>query len=127
MSGAPPGGRSVGSEPPAEERTVTIAQSFAVAQQPAPGAEAGVILIASVIIVVVAFVLGVALIVRLVLNSGGDDGDDPGSDGGGPGRRRPAPGRPPSAPPAWWPEFEREFADYVAANSRNRGIETGGR
>jgi hypothetical protein len=104
-----------------------IAQSFAVAQQPAPGAEAGAILIASVVVVLIAFVLGVGLIVRLVLNSGGDD-DDPGSDGGGPGRRRPAPGRPPSAPPDWWPEFEREFADYVvAANSRKRGIETGGR
>ena len=67
-----------------------------------------------------------ATTLSLVLGSGGDDGDD-GSDGGGPGRRRPAPGRPPSAPPDWWPEFEREFADHVAAKSRNRGIETGAR
>jgi hypothetical protein len=106
---------------------MNIAESFAIAQQSAPSAETGAILVLSVFVVMFAFVIGVGLIVRLVLGSGGDDGDDPGSDGGGPGRRRPDPRRPPSSPPDWWPEFEREFADHVVANSRNRGIETGGR
>ena len=104
---------------------MTVAE-FAVAQQDAPSAEASAILVMAVFVVIDAFVLGVGLIVRLVLGPDGDD-DDSGSDGGGPGRRRPSPRRPPSSSPDWWPEFEREFADYVAANSRNRGIETGRR
>jgi hypothetical protein len=46
-----------------------------------------------------------------------DDGpdDSDGGGGGGPGGGGPPPD-PPTPPdgPAWWPEFEREFADYVA-------------
>ena len=41
-------------------------------------------------------------------------GDDGGGGGGGEGRP-PDPPRPSSDGPAWWPEFEREFAAYVAA------------
>jgi hypothetical protein len=33
---------------------------------------------------------------------------------GGSGERRPAPFPPADDEPAWWPEFEREFAVYVA-------------
>jgi hypothetical protein len=44
-----------------------------------------------------------------------DEGEGPGGGGGGNLRRRPRP-RPPSdsGDPPWWPEFEREFRDYVA-------------
>ena len=41
----------------------------------------------------------------------GGDGSDPGPEGGGGG-----PGGPSSPPdgPSWWPDFERDFARYVA-------------
>jgi|SRR5947209_3979692 len=45
---------------------------------------------------------------------GGDDSDDGDGNGGGGQRRRPTPPTgPPDAEPAWWPEFERQFAIYV--------------
>jgi hypothetical protein len=55
------------------------------------------------------------LILRRIFK--GDDGDDPGSDGDGPGWRRRGPRKPPPDEPVCWPEFERQFADYVAAMS----------
>jgi hypothetical protein len=45
---------------------------------------------------------------------GGDSGDDGGDGDGGSrvrGRRTPPKG-PPDTDPAWWPEFERQFAAY---------------
>lgn len=51
------------------------------------------------------------------LRSRGDDEDD---DGGG---RRRGPDRPrlgPTEDPEWWPEFEREFAEYAACMGRTR-------
>jgi hypothetical protein len=56
---------------------MNIVESFAIAQQSAPSAETGAILVLSVFVVMFAFVIGVGLIVRLVLGPGGDDGDDP--------------------------------------------------
>src|SRR3954471_13829022 len=47
-----------------------------------------------------------------------DEGpDDPGSDGG-PGGPPPDPPPPPDGP-AWWPEFEREFAAHVEMRGRS--------
>lgn len=47
-------------------------------------------------------------------DGGADDSDESGPGGGGWGRGGPTPPcPPPDADPAWWPEFEREFAAYV--------------
>jgi hypothetical protein len=43
------------------------------------------------------------------------DGPDPGFGGGG---EPPSP--PPPSTPCWWPEFEREFASYVATRAGPR-------
>jgi hypothetical protein len=46
----------------------------------------------------------------------GEDGpDDSDGGGGGPGGGGPPPDPPPQPDgPVWWPEFERQFAEYVA-------------
>jgi hypothetical protein len=44
----------------------------------------------------------------------GDDDHGSGPGGGGPGRRGPDGGDAPGGAPAWWAEFEREFAAYVS-------------
>jgi hypothetical protein len=65
--------------------------------------------------------LGVMLILWRVFGSGGADGDDPGSGDDGPGwRRRRRPRKPPPDAPIWWPEFERQFAEHVAAAGARR-------
>jgi hypothetical protein len=61
--------------------------------------------------------LSVMLILWRVFMSGGTDGHDPGSGGGGPGWRRRRPRKPPPHDPAWWPEFERQFAEHVAVQA----------
>jgi hypothetical protein len=45
--------------------------------------------------------------------------DDPGSGpgGGGPGRRGPDGGDAPDGSPAWWADFERQFAAYASART----------
>jgi hypothetical protein len=43
---------------------------------------------------------------------GTDEDADPGSGGGG-GPRLPGGPSQPGGDPTWWPEFERQFADYV--------------
>jgi Mg/Co/Ni transporter MgtE len=63
-------------------------------------------LLVGIVVVLVVFVTVVAWWAR----RGGPD--DPG-DGGGGGGGRPPPPDPPG--PAWWPEFERDFAEYVAS------------
>jgi hypothetical protein len=66
---------------------------------------------------VIAIVIGAVLTLAIVLlwlhmgNSGPGPGDSDDDSGGG-GRRPPEP--PPPADPGWWPEFERDFAAYVA-------------
>lgn len=47
-------------------------------------------------------------------DGGNDESDDEGGGGGGGGRKRTPPRGSPSNEPEWWPEFEREFAFYVA-------------
>jgi hypothetical protein len=71
-----------------------------------------------VVAVMAVWDLSAMLILWYVFMSGGADGHDPGSDGGGPGwRRRRRPRKPPPHDPAWWPEFERQFAEHVAAQA----------
>jgi hypothetical protein len=50
---------------------------------------------------------------------GEDDADGESDGGGGGGRRRPPPPEaPPGTGPVDWPEFERQFADFVACGRR---------
>ncbi len=75
---------------------------------------------------VLVLVVGSATVVWAFVRFGGWDAPDPGpEDSGGDGgssRRRP-PGTPPQGGPVWWPEFERQFAEYVAAADRgNTGL-----
>jgi hypothetical protein len=55
------------------------------------------------------------LVIGLLGALGGDDSDDngPGSGGDGPESPRPPEDNPRSGEPQWWPEFERQFADYL--------------
>ena len=74
------------------------------------------------IVLVVLVILGLTLAILASRSGGG--GDDPDDDGRGPGGRGPQLPRPPDDGPAldepdWWPEFERNFANYVA-EGRNR-------
>ena len=55
-------------------------------------------------------------------DGGADDSDESGSGGGGWGRGPTPPCPPPDAEPAWWPEFEREFAAYVNGHLAPGGI-----
>jgi hypothetical protein len=60
--------------------------------------------------------LAIMLVLRRIFRPDGGDGDDPGSGGDDPGWGRDrGPRTPPPEGPVCWPEFERQFADYVAA------------
>jgi hypothetical protein len=64
-----------------------------------------------------------AIAIAAIRAGGGADGG-PGNGGGGGGLpRRPQtpPGPPDAGEPPWWPQFEREFAAYVAARARRDG------
>ena len=79
----------------------------------APG-DAGVVFGHVVVIVCFqAFVVVLACLSIAAIGSGG--GDEPGSDGDGPGWHRPEPRQPPPEPHLSWPDFERQFAEHVAA------------
>jgi hypothetical protein len=56
--------------------------------------------------------VGVMLVLKRVFRSDGGDGEDPGGEGWGRGR---GPREPPPEDPDSWPEFERRFAEHVAA------------
>ena len=72
-----------------------------------------------VLAVMAALDVSAMLILWRMFMWGGTDGDDSGPGGGGPGwRRRRRPRRPPPHDPVCWPEFERQFAEYVAASGR---------
>jgi hypothetical protein len=97
----------------------------------APGAQRGTGVIAllelttaTTLGVVAATGVAVALMVLLLRPVDRPDGSDDSDSGGGGGNvRRDPPGLGSSGGgPAWWPEFEREFADYVArVNASSRG------
>jgi hypothetical protein len=57
------------------------------------------------------------------LNREDSSGEDPGGGGGGSGKRPPE-GPPPSDAPAWWPEFERDFAAYAARRAERDRVGT---
>jgi hypothetical protein len=75
----------------------------------AHGAHAGSPPVWATVIVVGCFLAQAALSAWLLHRRDGPD--DPGGNGGGPG----PPPEPPPDGPAWWPDFEREFAAYVEA------------
>jgi hypothetical protein len=53
------------------------------------------------------------------LDHGSEGGEGEGGGGrGGPGPPRPPHPRPPSEDPDWWPEFERDFRDYLQPRER---------
>jgi hypothetical protein len=62
---------------------------------------------------------GLTALVLAIRASTGRSDPPPEDEGGGGGsvRRRPLPPRDPSNPsdPPWWPQFERDFAEYVTA------------
>jgi len=67
------------------------------------------------VIAAIAIMVAVAITVaslRAARRRGDDDDAGPGSGGGGHGPDAP---RGPDGDPWWWPEFERQFADYANA------------
>lgn len=83
------------------------------------GAEAQAAWMWAVSLIVSLLVLGAFVIVIVMRSGWGDDrpGDDDGGWGrGGKGRSPEGPRRPPGEP-TWWPEFEQQFAAYVATRS----------
>jgi hypothetical protein len=79
---------------------------------------------AASIVIVLAVGGAVARLLRLVRDLGEPDEPESGSDDDG-GNVRPTPPTPPhcgDGEPPWWPEFQRDFADYVKGVSvRARG------
>jgi hypothetical protein len=76
-------------------------------------------------VVVALFLLVFAITAILVVtparheHGDGRDGDSgPEGGGGGPGGKGPDQPRPSGGDPVWWPEFERQFADYVTSTIR---------
>jgi hypothetical protein len=77
----------------------------------------------AIILILVACSGVVAVIAAMRVSRGleprtGDGGDDGGGGGGGGSQPRVPPALPPGPcgiedSPAWWPAFERQFADYV--------------
>jgi hypothetical protein len=59
-------------------------------------------------------VIGIALCVRSLDKSDPEDEDGEGPGGGG-GEGGPRPKGGPKGEPDWWPQFERDFRDYVSA------------
>ena len=70
-------------------------------------------------VVLAGFWFGVRSAVPKRPGSGGEDGDESGP-GRGPWRGPRPPKHPPDPDPHWWPDFEREFAAYVARGRRER-------
>ncbi|HEX6461592.1 MAG TPA: hypothetical protein VF032_21965 [Thermoleophilaceae bacterium] len=71
---------------------------------------------------VVALLIGVQIAMLVFslwwLHREDSSGEDPGDGGGGGSGKRPPEGPPPTDEPAWWPEFEQDFATYVAGGTR---------
>jgi hypothetical protein len=95
--------------------TAGFGRGLAQAAHPAPHAPT-LAIVAGILLAVLVPVFSLA--VALVSNRqppGRDGDDDQGSGpGGGPGRPGPDDGDAPGGAPAWWPDFEREFAAYAA-------------
>lgn len=95
--------------------TVGFGRAVAQAAHPASQAPTLVIVVGIGLAVLVSvFLVALALIGnRQPPRREGDD-DQGSGPGGGPGRPGPDDGDAPGGAPAWWPEFEREFAAYAA-------------
>jgi hypothetical protein len=79
---------------------------------------------AGLAVLVAVFLLALALVSnRRPPGREGDDDQGSGPGGGGPGRPDPDGGDAPGGVPAWWLDFEREFAEYVS--QRDTVIEPG--
>lgn len=71
----------------------------------------------AILMAIFALQFAVMLILRRIFRPDDADGDDPGSGGDGPGwRRGRGPRTPPPDEPVDWPEFERQFAEHIAAS-----------
>ena len=66
-------------------------------------------------VVTLGVVIALTYLLRSINRASGPDDGEPGDDDGGGGRprRRPEPPSDPGGDPAWWPEFERELAQYM--------------
>lgn len=84
----------------------------AAARAAAPHAGAGHVWQAFATVGVIFLLVWVVVLVTRPPRHGGDDDDEGRGGGGGPR----GPDRPPSpsGDPAWWPDFERQFAEYAA-------------
>src|SRR6478735_1076252 len=94
------------------------ATALAHAAQSSPGGSAAVnwVAVISVIITSVVIIAGIATIVAGVRRRHERHRDDDDADFWGGGRGGPGPDAPrgPDCDPAWWPEFERQFAAHVS-------------
>ena len=82
---------------------------------------------AAVAIAIASCVLAFAVLVALVVTAArqqrtdwGDGDSGPEDGGGGPGGGRPGGPRPSGDDPVWWPEFERQFAEYMTSDIRRQ-------
>jgi hypothetical protein len=77
-----------------------------------------VAIMAGIAIAVLAVLAGILALFERVLRyidrGAGPDDSDPGEGGGGGGAGPPGDPPGPGGDPAWWPEFERRFAEHVA-------------
>ena len=73
-----------------------------------------------VLILIAALELAVLIAFARMGRSDGSDGDDADQDGDDPGWGHDRPRTPPPDAPFCWPEFERQFAEHVAALERER-------
>src|SRR5690349_16855860 len=80
-------------------------------------------MVVSASVAITAGVLVIACVIVWLRGPRGPDDSDP--DGGGGGGGGPPPEPSPPGPP-WWPEFEREFNDYVARGWREPADVSGG-
>jgi hypothetical protein len=77
----------------------------------------------AILIAIFALQLAVMLILRRIFRADDTEDDDPGSGGDDPGwRGGRGPRKPPPDEPVDWPEFERQFAEHVAASLRARAL-----
>ena len=98
-----------------------LALTIYLAADAAPRASAGTVGI--VILVAIATLELAVMIAFSRIGRDHDPGDDADQDDDGPGWGRDGPRTPPpDAPPVSWPDFEREFAEYVACLETRRDV-----
>jgi hypothetical protein len=78
------------------------------------------------LLVVAGLTLGGVLFWWMIRRSDSDEQDGGSGGGGGLPRGQDKPRTPPPAGPVCWPEFERQFADYVAQSGQRTGARDDG-